>query len=194
MGGNLLTNNMEISTDNLKGLQTNILELQEKLKNKVVDLKIDVIYFIVTCVVFMIFITIISMDTFHNVKLYFNRKTIIDRKITTLQPDDNTYPDEVFVQRNDLNKLEERIMTHGGRQKEKLQPLIDLKVSNNIPNANNIDSQISINVLDPNFDDNAYTQNDGDSFWKMLFMPPKYYELVNNRADPYFKLHGEANI
>ena len=194
MDGTFSAKNMEVSTDNLKGLQQNILDIKEKLKHKVVDIKIDVIYFIVTSVVFMIFISIIFMDMFNNIKLYFNRNKLVNRKTTTLQTDDNTYPDEVFVQRNDLNKLEERIMTHGGRQKEKLQPLIDLKVANNIPNANNIVSQISINVLDPKLDDNTYTKNNGDSFWKMLFMPPKYYELVNNRAEPYFKLHTEANI
>ena len=193
MDANFSFNNTEVSIEAIKGVESKIFALQEKLRKKSVDLRIDVVYFIVTAVVLLIFISIIFMDTFHNLKMYFNRRNLVSRKTSALQTDDNEYPETYFTQRNDLNKMEEQIMVKGVKQKEKMQPLIDLKVSNDIPDAKNIHSQISINVLDPRFDENSYNKNDGDSFWKMLFMPPKYYELVNNRADPYFKLQNNGN-
>ena len=192
MDANFSFNNTEVSTEAIKGIESKIFALQEKLQKKSVDLRIDVVYFIVTAVVLLIFISIIFMDTFHNLKMYFNRRDLVSRKTSALQTDDNEYPETYFTQRNDINKMEEQIMMKGAKQKEKMQPLIDLKVSNDIPDAKNIHSQISLNVLDPRFDENSYNKNDGDSFWKMLFMPPKYYELVNNRAEPYFKLQNNG--
>ena len=193
MDANFSFNNTEVSTEAIKSVESKIFALQKKLQKKSVDLRIDVVYFIVTAVVLLIFISIIFMDTFHNLKLYFNKRNLVSRKTSALKTDDNEYPETYFTQRNDLNRMEEQIMVKGVKQKEKMQPLIDLKVSNDIPDAKNIHSQISINVLDPTFDENSYNKNDGDSFWKMLFMPPKYYELVNNRADPYFKLQNNGN-
>ena len=67
--------------------------------------------------------------------------------------------------------------------------LIEWKDRNNIPNAHNIESQIDLRVLENAHDNYQYNpKNDGMSFWKMLFMPPKYHKLIDSRATPFFNL------
>jgi hypothetical protein len=172
-------------------IEAKIMEMQKKLKNKVVDIRIDVVYFIVTAIVFIIFISIILMDTFQNIKIYYNRRRLVEKDIRSLQSDDNDYPEEVFKNQNDIYRIEEQIMSKASKQRDVLKPMLDLKVSNKIPQADIMHGQIDLNVLDPRFDDNSYNNKNGDSFWKMLFMPPKYYELINNRSIPYFKINED---
>ena len=129
------------------------------------------------------------MDTYQNIKTYFQRSNVVSNKTRKIPTDDNEYLESTFTNRSDISKLEENIMLQGVKQQTNLQPLIDLKKSNDIPNAEHIHSQIGLNVLDERFDNSTYNKKDGDSFWKMLFMPPKYYELVNNQAQPYYKFN-----
>ena len=65
---------------------------------------------------------------------------------------------------------------------------MDWKHHNDIPNHDKVEGQIDLTVLEPEYDNYVYDKkNNGMSFWKMLFMPPKYHKLVDNKAIPYIK-------
>ena len=98
--------NLNVVPDDINEVKQSIIALQRKLKKKSVDLRIDVVYFIVTVIVFLIFISIIFMDTYQNIKTYFQRSNVVSNKTRKIPTDDNEYLESTFTNRSDISKLE----------------------------------------------------------------------------------------
>jgi hypothetical protein len=180
-----------VSTDvKFNNIQEKIFTLQKSIGNKKSNIQFQILAFFVTIVILMIIIGITSINLVESIGIYFKKVNRSNAKDRLLGPrDDNEYPESNFDNSNELNKIEERIMIQHDSQKKNMKPLIDWKETNDIPNHDTIESQIDFTVLEQKYDNYEYkTQNDGLSFWQMLFLPPKYHKLIDNRANPYYKL------
>ena len=69
---------------------------------------------------------------------------------------------------------------------------IKWKKNNAIPEAEKVESQVDLRILEPAYDNYEYSsKNNGMSFWKMLFMPPNYHKLIDSRGSPYHQFVNE---
>ena len=175
---------------NLDELDKEIDRLQLKIKNKDVDIRMDIVYFCIIFIGLSIFISVIFYDLLSTFKIYFDKNKLINSKKVIKNDDDYDYEDSVYNNINTIEQVKKQVVTKKRAQKRNLQPYIDWKKSNNIKNYDKIESLITLNSLDKKFDNYEYNEKkNGESFWKLLFMPPKYHELINNEAVPYFKMN-----
>jgi hypothetical protein len=175
-------------------LYNKIRIIKDNILKKKADYMIDLVYFILCFLILFAFITIISFDLYATIRLYMKRKDNIQKSSNSaLNEDDNEYPEVYSNIGNELNKLEESLMENNIKQNEKLKRYKEWREKHNIKNANVIDAQVDMNVIDSRYDDYNYNKDSGDNFFKMLLMPPKYHELVNNSGRPYIKFRENLN-
>ena len=184
--------------ENLNSIEPNVDELmrkisaiEKKIMDKRTNIQVDIIYFFVTIVILVIFLLIVFTDLFNVFKVYIDKKKQINSNNIT--DDDNDYHQNFFNNQNELEKIEEHIYNKHRSQQDNLKYLVNWKKSNNLKNPSKIESQIDINSLDKEFDNYLYNDKvQGESFWKLLFMPPKYHKLINNEAIPYFQFQKSS--
>ncbi len=183
--------NTNLVNPDIDGLTEKISKITTKIIEKKSDIRIDVIYFFITVVILGIFTIIVFSDLFNVFKRYYDKKQAIKANNLQITDDDYEYHQPFFEKQNELEKIEEQIYNKHRSQQNNLKYFIDWKKSNNIKDPSKIESQIDLNSLDKQFDDYKYNNKQtGESFWKLLFMPPKYHELINNAAIPYFKFQN----
>lgn len=179
--------------DEYNDIQDQIYELQKKIASKTTKLYMQVVAFFVTVSILMIIIIITTTDVLSVIKKYFEKsKNISDKEKIYLPKDDNKYEETTFSKNNELNTAEQSIFKQLNSQTESLKNSINWKKSNAVPNADNVEAQVDLRVLEPAYDDYTYSaKKDGMNFWKMLFMPPNYHKLIDSKGSPYYKFTHE---
>ena len=186
--------NTELIQPDIGDLREKISNITTKIMKKRTDIRVDIIYFFLTVVVLIIFVLIVFIDLFNVFKVYIDKQKQIQANNNKLVNDDNDYQQPAFNNQNELEKIEERIYNKHRVQQDNMKHLIDWKKSIDLKNPSKIESQIDLNSLDKTFDDYSYNkQKSGESFFKLLFMPPKYHEVINNEAIPYFKFQNSPD-
>lgn len=186
--------NTELIQPDIDDLRQKISNITTKIMKKRTNIRVDIIYFFLTVVVLIIFLLIVFIDLFNIFKVYTDKIKQIKVNNIKLVNDDNNYHQPYFNNQNELEKIEEHIYNKHRIQQDNMKHLIDWKKSINLKNPSKIESQIDLNSLDKTFDDNSYNKhNSGESFFKLLFMPPKYHEVINNQAIPYFKFQNSPD-
>jgi hypothetical protein len=160
-------------------------EISEKSFNKSVQIGL---FLFVVCIM-LFFLAFFVMDMLHVLKVYFQKRRNIESKEKIYMVDDNNdYNTSGIEYENELDVIEDQIVKRNTNLEHRVREMVEWKKSNKIPNVK-IESKIDMSVLESKFDNYDYVKNNnGDSFWKMIFMPPKYYDLVNNKARPYYRL------
>lgn len=174
-------------------IQSDIYEIQQKIASKTTKLYMQVIAFFVTVIILMIIIIITTTDVFGVIKKYFDKsKNISDKEKVYLPKDDNKYEETTFSMNNELNSTEQNIFNQLKSQQTSMKNNIDWKKSNAVPNAEKVEAQVDLRVLEPAYDNYTYSsQKKGMNFWKMLFMPPNYHKLIDSKGSPYYRFQNE---
>jgi hypothetical protein len=172
----LLANNT-LSPDKI---QKQIDTLTKKIARSSNDISMNIVFFVATVCVLLVFVYIIVHGAFTSLKMYYHklRKANANEKMRESK-DDFFYDEYTFDQSNQLNLIENNIMLKHKKQEIAFQPLMEWKKKNELP-SEKLEAQVDLTVLEKEFDSYEYdiTKN-GMSFWKMLLMPPKYLDLVN---------------
>lgn len=170
-----------------------ISKVQKEIAGKKFNKSVQIAIFFFTLCIMLFFLTFFIADLFHIIRVYFRKQNNIKAKETFYKVDDNNEYDRSGIEyENELDTIEDQIVKRNSNLENRLKEMVEWKRSKKIPNVN-IESNINMTVMEGKYDDYKYNKNkNGDSFWKMIFMPPKYYDLVNNHAKPYFRwMHNE---
>jgi len=153
-------------------------------------LQIGYFFFIICAMSFII--SALCSDLMTTMYVYFSKlKSVNTTNKNTLTSDDNQYETVRSHVENQLDTIEETIMTQHTKQKDFMKDVLDWKEKHNIPNQK-LESKIDLNVLEDRHDNYTYKKvNNGESFWKLILMPPKYHELVQHNAKPFYKFKDE---
>ena len=177
------------SIDNSKqAILHKISELQKEIANKKVNKGIQIgIFFLTTCIM-LFFLTFFILDLVNILRIYLRKQNNIKVKEDFYKVDDNNRFDISGIEyENEMDMIEDQISKRNINLENRLKEMIEWKRSNKIPSGN-IENRIDMTVVEEKHDNYKYNnKSNGDSFWKMLFMPPKYYDLVNNKAKPFFR-------
>jgi hypothetical protein len=176
-----------------KNIQDEIYEIQQRIASKTTKLYMQVIAFFVTVSILMIIIIITTTDVLNVIKKYFDKsKNISDKEKVYLPKDDNKYEESSFSRNNELNSAEQTIFNQLRAQQSAMRNTIDWKKKNAVTDADKVDAQVDLRVLEPAYDDYTYSpQKQGMNFWKMLFMPPNYHKLIDSKGSPYYRFQNE---
>ena len=141
----------------------------------------------------MIIIIITTTDVLNVIKKYFDKsKNISDKEKVYLPKDDNKYDETTFAMNNELNSAEQTIFNQLRAQQSAMKNNIDWKKKNAVLDADKVEAQVDLRVLEPAYDDYTYSpQKKGMNFWKMLFMPPNYHKLIDSKGSPYYRFQNE---
>jgi hypothetical protein len=174
-------------------IQEEIYEIQQRIASKTTKLYMQVIAFFVTVSILMIIIIITTTDVLNVIKKYFDKsKNISDKEKVYLPKDDNKYEETSFSRDNELNSAEQTIFNQLRAQQSAMRNNIDWKKKNAVPDADKVEAQVDLRVLEPAYDDYIYSpQKKGMNFWKMLFMPPNYHKLIDSKGSPYYRFQNE---
>ena len=174
-------------------IQDEIYEIQQRIASKTTKLYMQVIAFFVTVSILMIIIIITTTDVLNVIKKYFDKsKNISDKEKVYLPKDDNKYEETSFSRNNELNSAEQTIFNQLRAQQSAMKNNIDWKKKNAVPDADKVEAQVDLRVLEPAYDDYTYSpQKKGMNFWKMLFMPPNYHKLIDSKGSPYYRFQNE---
>ena len=175
-----------------KQIMEQIEEVQKSLANKKFSKTIQIgIFFLILCLI-IFFLVFFIMDLLNILMLYFKKVQNITSKEKLYFVDDNNDFNTSGIQyENEIDHIEDQIVKRNTNLQNRLSEMINWKKSNKIPNAES-ETKIDMTVLEKKFDNYTYDKNkNGDSFWKMILMPPNYYKLVNNKAKPFFRLIGK---
>lgn len=174
-------------------IQDEIYEIQQRIASKTTKLYMQVIAFFVTVLILMTIIIITTTDVLNVIKKYFDKsKNISDKEKVYLPKDDNKYEETTFSRTNELNSAEQTIFNQLRAQQSAMKNNIEWKKKNAVPDADKVEAQVDLRVLEPAYDDYTYSpQKKGMSFWKMLFMPPNYHKLIDSKGSPYYRFHNE---
>lgn len=174
-------------------IQEEIYEIQQRIASKTTKLYMQVIAFFVTVSILMIIIIITTTDVLNVIKKYFDKsKNISDKEKVYLPKDDNKYEETSFSRNNELNSSEQTIFNQLRAQQSAMKNNIDWKKKNAVPDADKVEAQVDLRVLEPAYDDYTYSpQKQGMNFWKMLFMPPNYHKLIDSKGSPYYRFQNE---
>ena len=174
-------------------IQDEIYEIQQRIASKTTKLYMQVIAFFVTVSILMIIIIITTTDVLNVIKKYFDKsKNISDKEKVYLPKDDNKYEETSFSRNNELNSAEQTIFNQLRAQQSAMRNNIDWKKKNAVPDADKVEAQVDLRVLEPAYDDYTYSpQKQGMNFWKMLFMPPNYHKLIDSKGSPYYRFQNE---
>jgi hypothetical protein len=168
-----------------------INNIQEKLAQKKYDLSLNLVLFGIVCVVLILFLIFLVRDLAHTVSLYFKKSKGIN-SVNERRNDDNygSYINPLLTETNELNRIEENIVTHTHNQSQHLESIRLFKLANDLPQSH-IEGQIDLTTLNEDFDNYTYDPNkNGFSFWEMLLMPPDFSKYVTKRTDvkPYIEI------
>ena len=185
-----LINNMK---SEYKRIQDEIYEIQQRIASKTSKLYMQVAAFFVTISILMIIIVITTTDILTVIKKYFEKsKNVSDKEKVYIPKDDNKYEHTTFSKNNELDTAEKTIMNQLKSQQNMMKNNIDWKKKNAVPNADKVEAQVDLRVLEPAYDDYTYSpQKTGMNFWKMLFMPPNYHRLIDSKGSPYYRFQNE---
>ena len=174
-------------------IQNEIYEIQQRIASKTTKLYMQVIAFFVTVSILMIIIIITTTDVLNVIKKYFDKsKNISDKEKVYLPKDDNKYDETTFAMNNELNSAEQTIFNQLRAQQSAMKNNIDWKKKNAVLDADKVEAQVDLRVLEPAYDDYTYSpQKKGMNFWKMLFMPPNYHKLIDSKGSPYYRFQNE---
>lgn len=174
-------------------IQNDIYKIQQRIASKTTKLYMQVIAFFVTVSILMIIIIITTTDVLNVIKKYFDKsKNISDKEKVYLPKDDNKYEETSFSRNNELNSSEQTIFNQLRAQQSAMKNNIDWKKKNAVPDADKVEAQVDLRVLEPAYDDYTYSpQKQGMNFWKMLFMPPNYHKLIDSKGSPYYRFQNE---
>ena len=171
-----------------------IEKVQKKLAGKKSSKTIQIgLFFVILCLM-LFFLVFFIMDLINILILYFKRRQNISSKEKMYFVDDDNDFDKSGIQyENELDSIEDQIVKRNANLESRLGEMLKWKKSNKIPNAK-IDSKIDMTVLEQKFDDYTYDKDKkGDSFWKMILMPPQYYKFINNQAKPFYRFIANEN-
>ena len=144
-------------------------------------------FFLIICAMSFI-ISSIFTELVNVIYIYFEKSKLIRGIEKSIRAyDDNYYDEPITANDNELDTIEETIMIQHEKQKKLLKDNLEWKKEHNIPNRK-IESKIDLTILEDKYDDYKYHKSkNGMPFWKMLIMPPKYHELVQHNAKPYYR-------
>ena len=177
-----------------KEIMKQIEEVQKSLADKKVYKTIQIgLFFLIICLM-LFFLVFFIMDLINILILYFKRiKNISSKEKMYFVDDDNDFDKTGIQYENELDKIEDQIVKRNSNLESRLSEMLKWKKSNKIPDAK-IDSKIDMTVLEQKFDDYTYDKGkNGDSFWKMILMPPQYYKFINNQAKPFYRFISNDN-
>jgi hypothetical protein len=173
---------------NNNSIQSKISNLHAIIMKKQHNAYLQVGYFFLIICAMSLIISSICTDISKTLFVYFSKLNLVDSAYNSITTSDNNdYDTTSILNDNQLNKIEESIMIQHAKQKNFYKDNIEWKKKHNIPNQK-IEGQIDLGILEEKNDNYNYNKsNNGDSFWKMLLMPPKYHDLVQHNAKPYYK-------
>ena len=177
-----------------KELMKEIEKVQKSLADKKIDKTIQIgLFFLIICLM-LFFLVFFIMDLINILVLYFKkRKNLSSKEKMYFVDDDNDFDISGIQYENELDKIEDQIVKRNANLESRLGEMLKWKKSNKIPDAR-IDSKIDMTVLEQKFDDYTYDKSkNGDSFWKMILMPPQYYKFINNQAKPFYRFIANSN-
>lgn len=174
----LLANNT-LSPDQI---QTQINTLTKKIARSSNALSMNIVFFVSTVSVLLVFVYIIVHSAFMSLETYYSKlKKVNANEKNRESKDDFFYDEYTFDQTNQLDLIEHNVMLKHKKQESAFKPLMEWKKKNELPNSEKLEAQIDLTVLETQFDSYEYDKTkNGMSFWKMLIMPPKYHDLVSN--------------
>jgi hypothetical protein len=171
-----------------------IEKVQKKLAGKKSSKTIQIgLFFVILCLM-LFFLVFFIMDLINILILYFKRRQNISSKEKMyFVDDDNDFDTSGIQYENELDSIEDQIVKRNANLERRLGEMLKWKKSNKIPDAK-IHSKIDMTVLEQKFDDYTYDKGkNGDSFWKMILMPPQYYKFINNQAKPFYRFIANDN-
>lgn len=171
-------------------ISTKIIKVHKEIMKKQQNVYLQVGYFFLIICAMSFIISSIFTDMMSTLYVYFEKRKVMrsSEKTKSIRTgDDNHFEETVLSQDNQLDAIEENIMIQHTKQKKRMEETQAWKRAHNIPNQK-LESQIDLSILEEKHDNYTYHNKDnGMSFWKMLLMPPKYHELVQHSAKPYYK-------
>lgn len=179
---------MNMASKSRQGTLNKIGEVQKTIAGKKFNKGIHIGIFFFTVLIMLFFLTFFVMDLISVLKMYYAKQRSIKAKETFSKVEDNNdYGVSGIEYENEMDTIEDQIVKRNSNLENRLKEMVEWKRSNKIPNVK-IENRIDMTVVEQKFDNYEYnTKKNGDSFWKMIFMPPKYYELINNKAKPYYR-------
>ena len=183
---------MEKHLSNKRDIMIEIDKVQKEISSKSFNKNIQIgIFFFVICIM-IFFLTFFINDLIQILKVYFRKRNNIKAKDKHYKKnDENDYDISGIQYENELDVIEDQIIKRNTNLENRMREMVDWKKSNKIPNVQ-IHNKIDMTVLESKFDNYTYDKkSNGDSFWKMILMPPKYYQLVNNKAKPFYRLRDD---
>ena len=168
-------------------------KVQKQIASKKFNKGLHIAMFFFTVCMMLFFLVFFISDLVNILRVYFKKRKNIKIKENVYKlDDDNAYVKSGIEYENELDTIEDQIVKRNNNLENRLKEMVEWKRSNKIPNVS-LENKIDMTVIEDKHDNYQYNKkNNGDSFWKMIFMPPKYYELVNNKAKPYFRwMHNQ---
>ena len=170
-----------------------IQKVQKQLSEKQFSKSLQIgIFFLVVCIMLFFLVFFIS-DFLNIIGIYFQKvKNIKAKEKMFVQSDDNDYDKSGIQYENEIDHIEDQIVKRNLNLENRLKEMVEWKKSNKIPNVK-IESKIDMTVMEDKFDNYKYDkQKNGESFWKLLIMPPKYYQYINNKAKPFYRFMNQS--
>lgn len=175
-----------------KDIMADIEKVQKNIADKEFSKTIQIgLFFLIICLM-IFFLVFFVMDLINILMLYFQKVKNLDAKEKMqFVDDDNDFDTSGIQYENELDRIEDQIVKRNSNLENRVKEMVEWKKSNKIPNVK-IENKIDMTVFENKFDNYNYDKKkNGDSFWKMILMPPNYYKLVNNKAKPFFKFIGK---
>lgn len=163
--------------------------LQKEISKKSANKYFQVMIFIAIIFVALGFMILVVNDLVISVTTFYDKKKLLKLKaVKSLTTDDMIYDTSVLEYVNEVDKAEDEVVKKNNNLKHELRRLVEWKKTNKIPNVK-IEGKIDTNTFESRHDDYEYDKKKkGDSFWKMIFMPPKYYQFVNKKGEDYYSV------
>jgi hypothetical protein len=164
-------------------IQKQIETLTKKIARSSNELSMNIVFFLATVCVLLVFVYIIVHDALTSIQIYYSKLRKVNANENIRESKDDFFYDEYpSNESNQLNLIEHNVMLKHKKQKIQFQPLLEFKKKNELPNSEKLEAQVDLTILESQFDSYEYDQTkNGMSFWKMLLMPPKYNDLVSNK-------------
>ena len=163
-------------------IQKQIETLTKKIARSSNDISMNIVFFLATVCVLLVFVYIIVHDALTSIQIYYSKLRKANANENMRESKDDFFYDEYPAnESNQLNLIEHNVMLKHKNQKIQFQPLLEFKKKNELPNSEKLEAQVDLTILESQFDSYEYDKTkNGMSFWKMLLMPPKYNDLVSN--------------
>jgi hypothetical protein len=178
-----------------------IQELQGSLNKRKGHLITQLVLFLGTTMIVLFFGSIIVYDLVVTFQIYFMKLYKNNKKKHNPFDDDNEFVEFQYNENEyEMDTIEKSVMAQSAIHRDKMKDIVEWKsqINNTIAggesgnattNLSKIENQVTLDVIEGSNDDYEYdSTRNGDSFWKMLIMPPQYNEYITSKAKPYHKL------